>query len=59
MFVEEKLKHFAVTHSLNFYQDELDPAERTKERGGERRAELRRSARRQQLIIKVSSQAVL
>ena len=28
----EKLKHFAVTHSLNFYQDELDPAEHTKER---------------------------
>ena len=24
-------KHFAVTHSLNFYQDELDPAEHTKE----------------------------
>ena len=23
MFVEEKLKHFAVTHSLNFYQDEF------------------------------------
>ena len=22
----EKLEHFAVTHSLNFYQDELDPA---------------------------------
>ena len=27
-----KLKHFAVKHSLNFYQDELDPAEHTKER---------------------------
>ena len=26
-----KLKHFAVTHSLNFYQGELDPAEHTKE----------------------------
>ena len=25
---------------MNFYQDELDPAEHTKERGGERRAEL-------------------
>ena len=26
MFVYEKLKHFAVTHSLNSYQDELDRA---------------------------------
>ena len=43
-------------HSLNFYHDELDPAEHTKERwSGERRAEFRRSARRQQFIIKVSS----
>jgi len=24
--------HSSVTHSLNFYQDELDPAEHTKER---------------------------
>ena len=30
MFVCEKLKHFA--NSLNFYWDELDPAEHTKER---------------------------
>ena len=32
MFVYEKLKHFAVTHSLDFYQDELDPVEHSKER---------------------------
>ena len=44
-------------HSLNFYQDALDPVEHTKERTrmGERGAELQRSVRRQQLIIKVSS----
>ena len=32
MFVYQKLKHFAVTHSLDFYQDELDPVEHSKER---------------------------
>ena len=53
---KKKIKHFALTHSLNFYQDELDPAEHKKNAGGrERRAELHRSARRQQVIINVSS----
>ena len=56
MFVREKLEHLVVRYSLNFYQDELDPAEHTNNAGGwERRAELWRSARRQQFIIKVSS----
>ena len=41
--------------SENFYQDELDPAEPKNAGSVERRAELRRSARRQQFIIKVSS----
>ena len=41
-------------HSLNFYQDGLRSTQKNAG-SGERRAELRRSARRQQLIIKVSS----
>ena len=44
-------------HSLNFYQDKLDIQQSTQKNagGGERRAELRRTARWQQFIIKVSS----
>ena len=43
-------------HSLNFYQDNwIQPSTQKKVGGGERRAELWRSARRQQFIIKVSS----
>ena len=41
-------------HSLNFYQDGLRSTQK-KAGSGQRRAELRRSARRQQFIIKVSS----
>ena len=41
-------------HSLNFYQDGLRSTQKNAG-SGERRAELRRSARRQQFIIKVSS----
>ena len=41
---------------MNLHQDELDPAATQKNAGGgERSTELRRSARRQQFIIKVSS----
>ena len=56
MFVQEKLKHFDVTHSLNFYRTIwIQRSTQKNAGGGESRAELRRSARRQQFIIKVSS----
>ena len=46
----------AVTHSLNFYQDELDPAKHTKERWWKgKKSWTSKNCRRQQFIIKVSS----
>ena len=55
MFVWEKLKHFAVTLLISIRTNWIQRSTQKNAGCGERRAELRTSARRQQFIIKVSS----
>ena len=55
MFVYEKLRHFAVTFWISIRTNWIQRSTQKNAGDGERRAELRRSARRQQFIIKVSS----